>query len=114
MSPTLPSFDELQALARHQPEALAALRDELVEAVITQAPLARQSRLRGLQFHIEQRCRLAATPLAACIWLSQQMHHSLSQLQQAFDPCISAGTTLPPRCPVVPFRSLPRAVNTIR
>jgi len=82
-TPTLPPFETLEALARQRPEALEALRQELVEAVILQAPPSRRQRLRGLQFHIEQRCRLAPTPLMACIELSRHMHRSLRRLQTA-------------------------------
>lgn len=100
MQHTLPSFEELRALAEHRPDALESLRRDLTDAVIASAPDARQPRLRALQFQIETRCRLAATPMAACIWVSRQMHNTLENLHLALNH------QLPPsqdRCAVLPF-----------
>lgn len=81
---SLPSFDELVALAASDPEALEQLRREKVEEIIDSAGDADlQRRLRGLQFRIEAKIRQSRTPLAACISLSQMMHESLTELQAA-------------------------------
>lgn len=100
MQHKLPSFEELRILAEHRPEALESLRRDLTDAVIASAPGVRQQRLRALQFQIETRCRLAANPMAACIWVSQQMHDTLESLHLALNH------HLPPpraRCAVLPF-----------
>ena len=101
MHHTLPSFEDLRALAEQRPDALESLRRDLTDAVIANAPHSRQKRLRALQFQIEARCRLAATPMAACIWVSRQMHDTLESLQLALN-----GQLPPPKtpCEVLPFK----------
>lgn len=103
MPTTLPSFEELRSLARHSPAELEALRRELTEAVIARAPRSRQPRLRGLQFQIEHRCRLAPSPLAACVWVSGRMHATFEDLRQALIS-LRPPPPPPPRCPVIPLR----------
>lgn len=78
----LPSFDELVVMANEQPEALEALRQNLVNEVIDQAQPHTQSRLRGLQFQIDAQRSIAKTPLAACVKLSSMMMDSFEKMRQ--------------------------------
>lgn len=81
MTRTLPSFEDLQRLAQEQPQALEQLRRQLTDAVIEAAPPRRRQRLRGLQFQISERCRIAPNPLAACVAVSAMMHDTLADLR---------------------------------
>ena len=66
----LPGFETLRLLAETDPERLEQLRHRLTERLIANAPERSQRRLRGLQFQIEARLRLAPNPVAACIAVS--------------------------------------------
>ncbi|AZZ93452.1 DUF3135 domain-containing protein [Hahella sp. KA22] len=77
----LPHFDELLEMAKQRPEALEALREEMVEYIITSARTDCQRKLRGLQFKVDMTRARAKTPLAACIKISQLMHESLAELR---------------------------------
>ena len=77
----LPEFDELLKLAENNPEELEKLRRTLVDQVIQAAPERLQRRLQGLQFQIEAQCRIAGSPMAACIKISEMMHDSFSHLR---------------------------------
>lgn len=66
-------FDEWRMLASSDPEAFEALRREVLQAVIERAPEHRRRRLRGLQWRIDQVRERSASPLAACISLSDMM-----------------------------------------
>jgi hypothetical protein len=81
----LPDFDQLVKLAQEDPEALEALRKNLCEALIQQAPESYQRRLRGLQFKIDMERRRAKTPMAACIKLSSLMQDSFYKLRAALN-----------------------------
>jgi hypothetical protein len=70
-------FDQLSSLATLDPEAFEARRDELIEEVISSAPLHRQPRLRGLQWRLDLLRKRSRTPLAACIRMSEMMWESL-------------------------------------
>lgn len=77
----LPDFDQLVEMAQQCPEELEALREALVEEVITSARSDSQRRLRGLQFQIDMARRKAKTPLAACMRISELMYESLAELR---------------------------------
>lgn len=78
----LPGFDTLRYLAEHDPERLEHLRSTLTEMLIARSPAESQQRLRGLQFQINARIRLAPNPIAACVAVSSMMHETLEQLQR--------------------------------
>ncbi len=79
----LPGFETLRQLAETDPERLEQLRHRLTERLIANAPERSQRRLRGLQFQIEARLRLAPNPVAACIAVSGMMHETLEHLHHA-------------------------------
>lgn len=81
----LPEFDELLKLAENNPEELEKLRRTLVDQVIQQAPERLRRRLQGLQFQIESQCKIAGSPMAACIKISEMMHESFAQLRYALN-----------------------------
>lgn len=76
----LPEFDVLLEMARTDPDGLEALRYELVEHVIQQAPSEQQPRLRGVQFRVDLARQASSNPLSACMRISQLMHESLGRL----------------------------------
>jgi Protein of unknown function (DUF3135) len=80
----LPGFDTLRYLAEHDPERLELLRRTLTEQLIARSPEDSRRRLRGLQFQINARIKLAPNPIAACVAISTMMHAALDDLQRAF------------------------------
>ena len=104
----LPAPEQLRQLAEQDPQALEALRLQLVDELIAQAPESRQQRLRGLQFQIDMERWRAKTPMAACIKLSQMMHDSLYTLNLALkgEPLpTSQQARAEPTATVTPFRT---------
>lgn len=104
----LPAPEQLRLLAEQDPEALEALRLQLVEELIGQASESTQRRLRGLQFQIDMERRRAKTPMGACIRISQMMHDSLYELNLALkgEPSIAPGKMQPKNlAAVVQFRT---------
>jgi hypothetical protein len=78
----LPGFDTLRYLAEHDPARLEHLRSALTEMLIARSPEPSRHRLRGLQFQINARIKLAPNPIAACVAVSAMMHDTLDQLQR--------------------------------
>ena len=76
----LPNFDQLLEMARQRPDELEALREQMVENVISSARTEYRHRLRGLQFQIDMTRAKSKTPLAACLRISKLMHESFSEL----------------------------------
>lgn len=87
-------FETWARLAQEDPEAFEQRRLEAIAEVIDSAPEQSRERLRCLQWRIDQERRLARTPLAACMRISQMMWRSvlgdgglqqrLGELQRAF------------------------------
>ncbi len=78
----LPSFDELKALAKENPEALEALRQEHVNDIINNAPEAEQACLKGLQFQIDAHRQIHnESPMGSCMKISEMMHESFAELR---------------------------------
>ncbi|MBW0148034.1 DUF3135 domain-containing protein [Marinobacter arenosus] len=93
----LPTFDELKDLAQRDPEAFETLRAELIEECIRHSSQRIQRRLRGLQFVIEARRRVAGSPMKALLDIQSMMYDSLLSLRQALldqqRPCAPTATT---------------------
>lgn len=66
-------FDEWRTLATTDPEAFEAMRRKVLQAAIERVPEGRRRRLVGLQWQVDQIRRRSATPMAACISLSDMM-----------------------------------------
>lgn len=69
-------FDAWVALARQDPAAFEALRQDLIDGFISQAGPAQQRRLRCLQWRVDLERKRASNPMAACIRLNQMMWDS--------------------------------------
>ncbi|WP_203142631.1 DUF3135 domain-containing protein [Marinobacter mangrovi] len=101
----LPSFDELRELSERDPEAFEILRADLIDNCIRHSSERNQRRLRGLQFVIEARRRIARSPMAALLDLQAMMYDSLLGLQHALlfqQPTCTPVATKSER--VLPFR----------
>jgi hypothetical protein len=75
-------FDEMLALAKTDPVSFEAKREEYIESFLSNLPADKQTRLRGLQWQIDQTRQLARTPMASCIAISNMMWDSLHKLGQ--------------------------------
>lgn len=101
----IPSFDELRDLAERDPEGFEALRATLIDDCIRRSSARNQRRLRGLQFVIEARRRIARSPMAALLDLQAMMYDSLLGLQHVLlfqQPTCTPVATKSAR--VMPFR----------
>lgn len=75
--PTEFDFDHWSELATRDPEGFEARRSEVIEAAIRRAPARTQTRLRRLQWKLDQIRRTSGTPLAACICMNNLMWESI-------------------------------------
>lgn len=79
----LPDAAVLRQMAKDNPKGLEALRLELANAIIQQAPLANRPKLRQLQADIDRTRKGSKDSMQACINISQMMIESLANLQHA-------------------------------
>ncbi|MDK8465378.1 DUF3135 domain-containing protein [Marinobacter sp. SS13-12] len=101
----MPTFDELKELAQRDPEGFERLRAELIEDCIRRSSECNQRRLRGLQFVIEARRRVARNPMKALLDIQGMMYDSLISLQQALlDQQGRCASPLPKNARVLHFR----------
>ncbi|NMT65125.1 DUF3135 domain-containing protein [Marinobacter orientalis] len=101
----MPTFDELRELAQRDPEGFEILRAELIEDCICRSSECNQRRLRGLQFVIEARRRVASNPMKALLDIQAMMHDSFLSLQQAlFAQQCPSEPPAPARAQVLRFR----------
>jgi len=77
---SLPEFEVLVDMARHDPTGLEDLRSALVTGVIDGARTPQQQRLAGLQFRIDLERRKSSSPMGATIRISEMMCRSLADL----------------------------------
>ncbi|MCL7945443.1 DUF3135 domain-containing protein [Marinobacter sp. ATCH36] len=78
----VPTFDELRDLLQRDPEGFEILRAALIEDCIRRSSTRNQQRLRGLQFVIDARRRIAGSPMKALLDIQTMMYDSLLALQQ--------------------------------
>jgi len=88
-------FDEMLALAKTDPVTFEAKRAEYIESFLTSVPAEKQTRLRGLQWQIDQTRRLARTPMASCIAISSMMWDSLHLLSDQQRKLVGLSTGQP-------------------
>lgn len=101
----MPAFDYLRDLAQRDPEGFEQLRAQLIEDCIRRSSSCNQRRLRGLQFVIEARRRVAGSPMKALLDIQAMMYDSLLELQQALRvPRCPAEPSMPTRAHVLHFR----------
>ena len=71
-------FDTMKDMAKDDPEAFERLRQQMIDALIDDAPEANRRRLIGLQWRVDQERLLARTPMGACIRISNMMWESVT------------------------------------
>jgi hypothetical protein len=77
----IPNFDKLVTLAKQDPKRLDALKRDITEAWIEQAPVEYQRRLRGIQFQIDMEVQRAKNPMDACIRVSKRAPVTKSRMK---------------------------------
>ncbi|MFC5076323.1 hypothetical protein VTH8203_01084 [Vibrio thalassae] len=95
----LPSFDELVAMAKHNPEQLSQLRHDLTEQFIASCSTDMQPRLHAQQSHIERILQHAKNPIHANILLRQELHRQIIKFSQALNgnaPSVENGAEIVP------------------
>jgi len=80
---TIPSFETLVALAKEDPAEFEALRNQLCQQILDQAPEHISRRLKGLQFKVNMERQRSKTALKSCLELSKLMNDSLFELEKA-------------------------------
>lgn len=80
-------FDEWLELSKRDPESFETRRLQEIEDLINNAPEDKQHRLRCLQWKIDRVRDKMATPLAACVAISDMMWDSLDTLNQLYHDC---------------------------
>ncbi|OOZ42299.1 hypothetical protein BOW53_00190 [Solemya pervernicosa gill symbiont] len=70
-------FDEWSDLANADPAAFEARRSELLEGQISRCASRSQTRLRRLQWRIDQIRRLSSSPLGACVKINDMMMNTV-------------------------------------
>lgn len=78
----LPSHEILARMASEDPAALEALRNSMVEELITRASDRIKPRLRGLQFRVDGIRRISRTPLGALIKIQAMMWDSFFRMNR--------------------------------
>lgn len=73
MSETPFDFDSWAALAKEDPEAFEARRQEAINELIAKAPEELRKRLQGFQWRIDMERARCSNPLQACIRISNMM-----------------------------------------
>ena len=66
-------FDLWSKMARQDPEKFEAMRQQLINDLLAQAPPHLKQRMVGLQWQVNQIRKQAGNPLTACLQISQKM-----------------------------------------
>lgn len=91
-------FEEWVLLAKADPRAFEAKREETIARLIAEASPRSQARLRGLQWKIDAERRRARNPLSACVRIFNQMWTSVYGERGLLDSLRSSeGDPLPER-----------------
>ncbi|MGF1750870.1 DUF3135 domain-containing protein [Vibrio cionasavignyae] len=96
----LPSFDELAAMAKHNPEQLSRLRQNLCQELIESCSTEMQPRLQAQQSHIERVLKRANNPIHANVLLRQELHRQFMKFSQALNGELGDGQ---PKATILPF-----------
>lgn len=76
-----PSHDELSRLAKDDPAAFEALRQQLINELIGRAPEHLQRRLQGVQFRVDAVRARSSNPLGATVKIYELMWKSFIGLR---------------------------------
>lgn len=87
-------FDEWMDLAKNNPDEFEAKRLRKIEAFLSKVPEEKLQRLRGLQWQIDQTRKLAHTPMASCIAISNMMWESAHRLKEHHYELVDLATSL--------------------
>ncbi len=71
-------FEYWSALAKNNPEAFESMRQKCLDELIAQAPVRARRRMEGLQWQIDLVRERSASPMAACLRISQMMWDSVT------------------------------------
>lgn len=96
----LPPFDELVALAEHNPAAFEAFKQEMCEQMITYASVEMQPRLRAQQSHIDRVIKRCKNPHQANVVLMQELSHQVGRFIEALDGDVEPQQV----AEIIPFR----------
>lgn len=66
-------FDYWCKVAREEPEKFEAMRQQMIDDLIAQAPSHLKPRMTGLQWQVDQIRKQTSNPMAACVQISQKM-----------------------------------------
>ncbi len=91
------NFNEMLTLAKTDPASFEVKRAEYIESFLNSVPAEKQTRLRGLQWKIDQTRQLARTPMASCIAISRMMWDSLHLLRDQQRELVKLSTGRSPR-----------------
>ncbi|MCG9696354.1 DUF3135 domain-containing protein [Shewanella sp. Isolate11] len=78
----LPNFDTLKWLAKHDPDKLAALQDELSQATIEQASEHHRPQLRARLYNFNLKMSRCNNPLERCILAAKMVNDKVVFLNQ--------------------------------
>lgn len=85
-------FDEWMMLAKNDPDKFEEQRRKRIELFFNNVPEEKLQRLKGLQWQIDQTRKLAGSPMASCIAISNMMWDSVSRLQEHQYELVSLAT----------------------
>lgn len=77
---SLPTFDQLMALFKTDPEAFESLRKRVIEEEMHNAMPRHLRRLRGIQFQIDSLRRTSKNPLDCCVKIQRVLDDKLAEL----------------------------------
>ena len=99
-------FEDWLELAKTNPEAFEAKRQEAVEAAISNAPANIQPRLRGLQWRVDRTRDLASSPVSSMMAISNMMWDNYHYLNGLLHHLAKPAETAKPvhTATVLPFR----------
>lgn len=92
---TLPSHDELSRLARDDPPAYEALRREIIDEFIDNAPDKLKPRLQGLQFRVDNLRRLSRSALGSTVKIYDLMWKSFVTMNYHWQEFVHPENPLP-------------------
>lgn len=84
-------FDDLMSLALNDPDAFEEERRRHIESFLDSVPQEKRKRLLGLQWQVDQVRKLAKTPMASCIAISNMMKESLNKLKNQHVKLLDVG-----------------------
>ena len=70
-------FDAWSALARSDPQAFEAFREQIINEAILRAPAHRQQRLRRMQWKLNQIRNTSRTPMIACLRMNRLLWNAV-------------------------------------